>query len=292
MSSHLHPPPTVILPDAVADLRRHLAEQYRGVFDQRMIEAHLRDYVDTGPAEAFAVRLAADGLVGQSLLDIGAGYGANVLAARRQGIDAIGLELEPFEVAFARRRLADERPGDDPEQVYRQGDAQRLPFPDASFEAVTLMNVLEHVPDHAATLREAVRVLKPGGKLYAVCPNYAAFRREAHYHVPWLPLLPRPLAVRYLRLLGRNPGFFETHIHYCTNWGILLCLWRLPVIVSSADARWLDAPERIQSPRLRHLLLTGARFRLLWLPRLLLKLRALSPFVPSVSVYAEKKASL
>ena len=73
---------------------------------------------------------------------------------------------------------------------------------------------------------EAIRVLKPGGLLYVVCPNYAALRREAHYHVLWLPLMPRRIASRYLRWRGRNPAFFEQHIYYRTNTGVTAFLRR------------------------------------------------------------------
>jgi SAM-dependent methyltransferase len=47
----------------------------------------------------------------------------------------------------------------------QRGDIRRLPFADASFDAVIFAHVLEHLPDPIATLREMVRVLKPGAPL-------------------------------------------------------------------------------------------------------------------------------
>lgn len=51
------------------------------------------------------------------------------------------------------------------------GDAARLPFADESFEAVTLFDVLEHVPDDRAAVREVLRVLRPGGVALVSTPN-------------------------------------------------------------------------------------------------------------------------
>lgn len=51
------------------------------------------------------------------------------------------------------------------------GDATALPFPDGSFDAVTMFDLLEHVPDHRRAAAEALRVLRPGGALLVSSPN-------------------------------------------------------------------------------------------------------------------------
>jgi SAM-dependent methyltransferase len=108
--------------------------------------------------------------------------------------------------------------------VYRLGDALTLPFADSSFDVVTAWNVFEHVSDLEALLHEVRRVLRPGGSLLAIAPNYASLRREAHYHVFLPPLLPRTVAASYLRWRGRNPDFFDNHVFYRTNRSVAAAL--------------------------------------------------------------------
>ena len=276
-------------PDGAERLRQHLREQYRGIFDEAMIECHIAEYVDTTATDAVVGQLLAHGHLGRKLLDVGCGYGSLVLSARQAGIDAHGIELAPFEVEFARARLRQTLPQDQPEEVYVQGSALALPFPPESFAAVTLMNVLEHVPDYRQALREAVRVLRHSGRLYVVCPNYFAFRQEAHYLVPWLPLLPRRIANTYLKMLGRNPSFFVNHIYYCTNWGVLGTLSSLSLKLADPATEKLSDLSLIRSERARHLVRLLRALKFTTALKLALKLRFFSPFKHSVTLYGEKQ---
>lgn len=269
-------------------LLSHLRTQYSGIFDEAMIAQHINEYVDTTNSEAFADYLVACGHKGQKMLDIGAGYGANVLAARQKGIDAIGIEPEAFEVNFARSRLKRLRPENNSSVVYRQGDGMALPFQDESFDVVSLMNVIEHVPDYRRLLVEVMRVLRPGGMLYAICPNYGAFRREAHYHVPWFPFFQRKVAALYLQLLGRNPAFFERHIHYCTNWGILRTISELPAQVLIPGLEKVDNISLVNNGKLRVIFSILDRAGLSWLARLAVRLHFYNPLKETVNLVARK----
>lgn len=273
-------------------LRQHLETQYAGVFDSKMIQQHIDEYVDTTNAERFVQDLVSEGYQGKRLLDIGSGYGSIVLEARNHGIDAIGIELAEFEIEFAKDRLCHQRPNDNAEIVYKQGDAAALAFESESFDIVTILNVLEHVPDYRQVLKEAVRVLCPGGLLYIICPNYLAFRKEAHYQVPWLPLLPKRLAILYLKLLGRNPEFFKDSIFYCTNWGLLKYLSRLPLTIYNPDLRKAENLSSISNQKIRKVFSFLNKYKLLWIIKWGLKINFYNPFKSSIFLYARKKDNL
>ncbi|WP_424627551.1 class I SAM-dependent methyltransferase [Bradyrhizobium sp. SYSU BS000235] len=209
-----------------AALLAYLRSLYTGVFPEDSIKAHIDDYVGLTFADQVLPTVAGAVPAGGRVLDIGCGFGGFVLAARVLGLDAYGIEIAPFEVEFARQRLSRAQPQDDAKVVYRQGDALALVAEEGTFDAITLWNVLEHIGDGDALLTLAARLLKPGGVIFIICPNYAAFRDEAHYQVPWYPLFPRYLASGYLRRQGRDPSYFETSIFYRTNWGVMRALRR------------------------------------------------------------------
>ncbi len=306
-------------------LREYLEDQYRNIFDSAAIEAHIRDYVGFAFSDSVAPLVAKQIPRGSRVLDIGCGFGSFVISARRLGLEAIGLEIAHFEVEYAKRRLARELPNLDPDAVYYLGDGLNIPFGNASFDAITLWNVLEHVPDGDLLLKEAVRLLRPDGKIFLICPNYAAFRREAHYLVPWFPLFPRKLASIYLKLCGKDPRFFETSIFYRTNWEVQRTLKRLGMQVGliggppAFDPAEIDLfvkntkerisePERTRNAKIRKLLAMLKRLHLErvlsqianvavvfrhvmpWWSVLIYKVRLYNPFMDSVILSARKEA--
>ena len=204
----------------------YLEKLYRNVFPEEAVRAHLVNHVGLPVAE-YGLGVVKPLLPPRArVLDVGAGFGSFVLLAREHGFDAAGVEVAPFEVEFARRRLARLRPQDDGEAVYRLGDATKIAQSDGSLDAITFWNVLEHVEDVGSLIAFAARALRPGGYAFIVCPNYAARRFEAHYHVPWRPELrnDRAAAADYIRNLGRDPAFFATSIFCRTNAEVLRLL--------------------------------------------------------------------
>jgi 2-polyprenyl-3-methyl-5-hydroxy-6-metoxy-1,4-benzoquinol methylase len=107
-----------------------------------------------------------------TVLDIGCGAGAFGEWMTQQGIEVSGIELHPMVAKFARERLSRVLVGDALEKIRE--------LPDASFDLVTACDVLEHLPYPGQVLREAIRVLRPGGRVVASLPNiryWDAFRR-------------------------------------------------------------------------------------------------------------------
>lgn len=98
---------------------------------------------------------------GERVLDVGAGNGFVMSRYARAGARAFGVELTARGVFLCRRRFEVEGV----RAFVSQGDAENLPFPDASFDAVTSMGVLHHVPHPERAIDEIHRVLRPGGQL-------------------------------------------------------------------------------------------------------------------------------
>ena len=120
-------------------------------------------------ARLLKATLSRLGTAAPRLLDIGCGTGANLpvlCAAVGPKGSVTGLDFSPHALEFARAQihLANLH--------LTQGDAQRLPIETASCDIVTMLDVLEHLPDDARALSEVHRVLRPGGALILSVPAY------------------------------------------------------------------------------------------------------------------------
>jgi SAM-dependent methyltransferase len=112
---------------------------------------------------------------GDLLLDLGCGFGRHAFEAARRGAAVVALDAGADEVAGVRDTFgamvdAGELPPDAPAGAV-QGDALRLPFADGTFDRVIASEVLEHIPDDVAAMRELARVLRPGGTMAVTVPR-------------------------------------------------------------------------------------------------------------------------
>ena len=155
---------------AQAYFRAHAAEW------DRIRKLHVSD-----AAVEDAIRAALSEQPFRSLLDLGTGTG-RMLELFGHGIErGLGLDLSLDMLLLARDRL--ERAGLKHCSV-RQGDIYDLPLANSSFDVVILHQVLHFLDDGARAIKEAARVLRPGGRLLVVdfAPHELEFLREQHAH--------------------------------------------------------------------------------------------------------------
>jgi SAM-dependent methyltransferase len=127
------------------------------------------------------------------LLDVGCGNGDFLRQAAAAGWQPVGVDFDAAAVNAVREL---------DQAVVRVGDLLSIGFPAASFDAVVMNNVIEHLPRPRAVLEECRRILRPGGRLVAITPSTASlgYRR---YSQDWRGLeVPRHLYLFSPKLLG------------------------------------------------------------------------------------------
>lgn len=142
---------------------------------------------------------AVDPQPGERILDIAAGTGTSSVALAKTGANVIALDFSQGMVEQGRLRH--------PDLEFVQGDAEKLPFADDEFDAVTISFGLRNVQHPEQALAEMYRVLKPGGRL-VICefsrPPVAILRAGYHAYLRYvMPLVvgaasSNPQAYRYL----------------------------------------------------------------------------------------------
>jgi len=128
---------------------------------------------------------------GDRVLDVACGTGDLVFAAEARGATAVGLDLTPRMIAFAREKAAARGSS----ARWLAGDMCALPLANSQFTVVTTGYGLRNVPDLPAALREMHRVLKPGGRLCSL-----DFDRP---DAAWL----RAIYLMYLNVIGGTLGW-------------------------------------------------------------------------------------
>jgi SAM-dependent methyltransferase len=137
--------------DAVAQLK----DQHRSVWAAGRYADVAELIADAAPAQL----LSLVGIEpGQAVLDVATGTGNVALEAAGLGADVTGLDLVPDLLDIARAR-------DDGRIAWIEGDAEALPFADASFDRVLSVVGIQFAPRHQVVADELVRVCRPGGAI-------------------------------------------------------------------------------------------------------------------------------
>ncbi|MBW4078524.1 MAG: class I SAM-dependent methyltransferase [Acidobacteria bacterium] len=114
---------------------------------------------------------------GDTVLDLGCGFGRHAFEAARRGANVVALdagrdEVQGVAATFAAMLEAGELKDPSLRTAAVQGDALHLPFPDGTFDRVICSEVLEHIPDDHAAMRELTRVLRAGGTMAITVPRF------------------------------------------------------------------------------------------------------------------------
>jgi SAM-dependent methyltransferase len=145
-------------------------------------------------------------LEGRRVLDLGCGVGEYVRAFERRGAAALGCDIDVPRLQEAARRGA---------RGLLAAAGEALPFRNESFDVIVLNEVIEHVQDDAATMREVARTLAPGGVCVIYAPNrlypfetHGVYlgRRYVFGNIPlvnWLPSALRNRLVPHARAYSR-----------------------------------------------------------------------------------------
>ncbi|MCY6382452.1 methyltransferase domain-containing protein [Hoeflea prorocentri] len=122
-----------------------IAQGYADGFDfaARLAAKQMADAVEAGP--------------GVGVLDLCTGHGVVAVELLNRKATVTGLDFSPAMIALAQKSA--------PGATFVQGDAMAMTFPDDGFDAVTIGFGVPHFPDTGQGLREAARVLKPGGRI-------------------------------------------------------------------------------------------------------------------------------
>lgn len=137
------------------DLKENVARQFGAV-----AEKYASSFTHSQGPDLELLVERARALAPEAMLDVGSGAGHTALALAAAGIDITALDLTP-EMLVQGRALARERALD---VVFDEGDVESLPYPDASFDAVSSRLAAHHFPNPRRAIAEILRVLRPGGR--------------------------------------------------------------------------------------------------------------------------------
>lgn len=145
-----------------ADKVSDLTLEYFDTADRKYIK-HTEPGTQLKGATIFSNYIDYESLKGKKVLDIATGTGFATVTFAKFGAQVTGIDITDY--AIAQTKLNFKLRGLSGEAI--KMDAQKLDFPDNSFDFICAHGCLMHMPDTQGAVREIYRVLKPGGKIYA-----------------------------------------------------------------------------------------------------------------------------
>lgn len=203
------------LEELMGERARRAEDYFRQVADRwdelRALYVH-DDEVERQLADLIAEERVDD------LLDIGTGTGRVLEILADKVTHAVGIDLSSDMLMLARSKLERARLRN---CVVRKGDMNHLPLPQASFDAVTIHQVLHYAERPGRTIQEAARVLRPGGRLFIV--DFQAhdldYLRSEHEH-RWLGFAEEEMA-GWLE----GAGLALEDCRRLTGKALTICIW-------------------------------------------------------------------
>ena len=148
---------------------------------------------------------------GLRILEVGSGIGLLTRHLAERGFDVTAIEPGAAGFGLMPRvgaSVAAMEPALPPSARLRIGAAELDPAVHGLFDLVFSVNVMEHVPDLDGAFRGMAGVLKPGGTMIHMCPNYL-IPYEPHFGIPLLPLAPRWTKRLFPARVASLPGVWD-----------------------------------------------------------------------------------
>jgi ubiquinone/menaquinone biosynthesis C-methylase UbiE len=147
---------------------------------------------------------------GDKLLDVGCGRGSLMFKAKQKYNEVYGIDISPSRIEQAKKDAAERFPNTHAFQFTLCNVNEAINFTDCTFDAITLIHIVEHVFDPYFVIREAYRVLKKDGTFIANVPNIAYIKQRIRLLLGNLPITSSPYEWNQI-------GWDGGHLHYFTK---------------------------------------------------------------------------